>query len=303
MKEQPLFNEAFYVINPSVARAPVVSLISISISTDNTVIWWDHWEDGYDADVAVAMGKTTRVWGDGDATNGCAPNVPVCTHAADVLRAGDSIVIKNSVVVPRNAKTFYYDGGDRIQASFPIAVTRAAYPNSPGSLLAGAVEVLETTFWGLNFEAPVGTDVGASTNTTWAAFEYSQLCLMAKENNTVITLPGNKVVKLDMGQDLFVSVKQSEKIASNLPIQVHLITGDINSQYEMRWYSMIPIEEWKVRARSEHSPLYKRCPCTFSHRRSDFSRIIMHPSATVGPEPRYSYITLGRFAYRFNIPR
>lgn len=247
LDETPLFNNAFYIINPAKARAPVVSMISVSVSTDNTVIWWDQWEDGYDADVAVELGVTTQVWGDGDATNGCPPG-RACTNANDILRAGDSIVIQNSIPLPRDARTRLFDGGDRIQSSFPIAVTRAAYPTQPGSLLAGGVEVLETTFWGLNFEAPVGTDIGTSS-TSFTAFEYSTMFFMAKEDNTIVTLPNKSTVTLKTGQTGFVSVKQGEKLSSNLPIQVHLITGDINSQYEMRWYAMIPSEEWKVRYR------------------------------------------------------
>jgi hypothetical protein len=245
LDETSLFNNALFVINPVKARAPVVSMISISISTDSTIVWWDHWEDGYDADVSVQRGATTQVWGDGDATNGCAPG-RVCTNANDILRAGDSIVIQNSVALPRNARNRFFDGGDRIQASFPIAVTRAAYPAQPGSVLAGGVEVLDTTLWGQKYEAPIGTDIGTN-NTNFAAFEYSTLFFMAKEDNTEVTLPDKSTVMLKMGQTGFVSVNLGEKISSSLPIQVHLITGDINSEYEMRWYAMTPAEEWKVR--------------------------------------------------------
>jgi hypothetical protein len=132
------FIAVFYQINPDMARPPIVSLISVTVSTDKTVIWVDHWEDGYDQDVTLGIAKTTEIWGDGNAANGCAPGVVPCTNAKDTLLAGASIVIQNNVDLPRQASQIRYDGGDRIQSSFPVAVTRGAYCDQPGSLLAGA---------------------------------------------------------------------------------------------------------------------------------------------------------------------
>lgn len=132
------FLKVLFKINSEKARAPLETLLSVTISTDRTVVWVDHWEDGYDVDVAVRTAVTTEIWGDGNAANGCAPNVVDCTNVKDVLMAGNSIVIQNSVDLPRNRATIRYDGGDRIQSSFPVAVTRAGYAREPGTVLAGA---------------------------------------------------------------------------------------------------------------------------------------------------------------------
>ncbi len=167
LPEEDLFQETFKQINGGGAEAPVTSLISFAISTTGTVIWYDHWEDGYEEDVTgQIMSTTTHVWGDGDASNGCAPNVGSCTDAVDKFDAGDSVVIENVVELDpgRNKLNIRFDGGDRIQASFPIAVTRGAYPKNPGSLMAGAVEVFDTNVWGTSFEAPMGRDTQFPTN-------------------------------------------------------------------------------------------------------------------------------------------
>jgi hypothetical protein len=127
---------------------PVVTMLSVTISTDNTVVWYDHWEDGFDVDVAsktTPLAAKTEVWGDGNSANGCAP-IPglACTNANDVLKAGTAIVIQNEVpILPRRKTVFVYDGGDRIQSSFPVAVTRASFPKGPGSVMAGAGKKLE----------------------------------------------------------------------------------------------------------------------------------------------------------------
>jgi hypothetical protein len=118
-------------------------MLSVTISTDKTVVWYDHWEDGFDVDVtstSIPISKTTEIWGDGNAANGCAPHIKNnCTNINDILNAGTSIVVRNDVPLPRNAAAnVMYDGGDKILSSFPVAVTRASFPKSPGSVLAGA---------------------------------------------------------------------------------------------------------------------------------------------------------------------
>jgi hypothetical protein len=128
----------FLSIAKDIAKPPVETMISLSISTDKTVVWVDHWEDGYDLDV-VAGASSTEVWGDGDASNGCAPDVKLCVNNNDYLMAGRSIVIQNTVeILPRNKDHIRYDGGDIIKASLPIAVIRAAFPTVPGSEMAGS---------------------------------------------------------------------------------------------------------------------------------------------------------------------
>jgi hypothetical protein len=248
---KPLPTQTFYVPAPEAQLLPdvikvintganniVVSLISVTISTDKTVIWYDEWEDGYDENVAYGVSRTTKIWGDGNATNGCAPSIANCTNTLDRLMSGDSFVIQNDVPVPRVRTNLLYDGGDRIQASMPINVNRAAYAQNPGSVLAGAIEVLDTMVWGYTFEAPVGVDLGK----TIAAFEHSVFMIMAGYNNTKVFLPDNTTRVLNVGASTTYKVNQGDRIVADKPVQVHLFTGDVNSAYETRWYSMRSIE-------------------------------------------------------------
>lgn len=99
---------------------------------------------------------------------------------------------------------------------------------------------MDTTQWGLTYEAPVGVDLGQG----YEAFELTLLYYMAGENNTIVTLPNGTSKVLQLGETGFVKVKQSDRIVSNKPIQVDLLTGDIWSGYELRWYSMRPIESY-----------------------------------------------------------
>lgn len=220
----------FYQINPKKARPGVTTMLSLAVATDDTVIWYDHWEDGYDANVANKTSVSTEVWGDHDASNGCAPDVTPCTDATDALSAGTTIVVQNTVVLPRDKAQIYYDGCDRIQASYPIALTRGAYPVAPGSLMAGAVEVLEVKSWGYEFEAPLGMDIGKY----FQAFQFSAFFFMAAFDNTKVQLPDGSTITLHQGEASMVRINQRDKLISNKLLQVDLITGDVWSYYELR---------------------------------------------------------------------
>jgi len=244
LPEASLFNDMFRVIqsDPTITKAPVESMMSVSISVDKTVIWYDHWEDGFEADVLVPNSTTTEVWGDGNALNGCAPNNLQCTDQSDFLKAGDSIVVQNKVEVPRDPTLIRYDGGDKLQASYPIAVTRGAFPKSPGSELAGGVEVMDIDEWGRNFEAPMGEDVGKLV--AESAFEFVAMFFMAAYDNTTVTLPNGSRVTLSAGEGSMVRVNRGAKLKSDQIIQVDYIAGDVDSSYELRWFSLLDVAKW-----------------------------------------------------------
>jgi hypothetical protein len=187
------------------------------------------------------------VWGDGVASNGCHPNVDSCTDSNDKFAAGDSVVIQNIVQIGtnnnpvRDPTEVFFDGADRIQSSFPIAVTRAAYPESPGSLMAGGVEVLDTSLWGKSFKAPVGGDTAFETD----GFQYSALYVMAGMDDTKVYIKGSSSpTTLAMGESIHVLVNQGDTVTSDKDVQVDFLTGDQSSTYELRWYSLRSTEDW-----------------------------------------------------------
>lgn len=227
-------------------RGNMISLISVAISTDNTVIWYDHWEDGYETDIkAKTLSKNTQIWGDGNAANGCRPGIVTCTNSSDYLNAGDSFVIENAMAIPRTSTNWFeagikFDGGDKLMANFPVTMTRGSYAEYPGSLLAGGVEVQDTDNWGKVFEAPIGNDVITATD----AFQHVRLFIMSATDGNQIKLPNGMATVLNQGQSVSVDVKQGDKVESSANVQVFLCTGDISSNYEMRWFSLIATDVW-----------------------------------------------------------
>ena len=204
----------------SVADGQIETLISVAIAASDTIIFWDHWEDGYEDDPANPTQLSTEVWGDG--TSLLYP---------ELLR-GQSIILENRVSTDPNRTAIKYDGKDRISATLPIAVTRSAYPETPGSLMAGAVEVFTVQSWGTEFTAPASAGT-SGTN----PFEYATFYVMAGFDETQVTYNGN-TTKLQKGENLVLGpLVRGQKVTSNRHIQVDLIAGDIDSKFELRWYA------------------------------------------------------------------
>ena len=232
----------FETIN-SATTTNIVNVISIAANATNTLIVWDHFEDGYEADIANPTQATTRIWGDNNTTNGIPPGL-----ASDLINAGTVIALRSTVTVPHNPTNIVFDGQDKFTATKAVAVTYAGWPADPGAVLADAIEVTDTTSWGTNYISPVGTNVAASS----AFFEYASLSIMAAESGTVVRVDMNSngvfeaTNTLGAGQawQIATGVVAGSQVTASKPVQVALLTGDVNSQYESRWFNLTPVKDW-----------------------------------------------------------
>ncbi len=225
---------------------PINTYISISVISDGTIIYYDHWEDDFEIDVANPQQATTQIWGDGNPANGAPPQLP-----SDLLQAGTVIVLDNGVDINTLRTVIDFDGGDRVSASNAIAMTRAGWATGSSTLLAGAVEVYDTNSWGATFETPVGENLAYNQ-----LFEYSSLLVMAATDNTTVTVDFNGDGILDgytiinQGESYQINsgtngtINIGTKLAASAPVQVYMITGDVCDTYESRWYTLFPAERW-----------------------------------------------------------
>jgi uncharacterized repeat protein (TIGR01451 family) len=223
----------------------VHTIISVTGAVDGTIVYYDHWEDGYELDQSSPAQATTEIWGDGVLANGAPPGC--LADVCDTFGAGDNAALINDVFAnPRDPLGVLYDGGDRIGATGPVAVTRAGWALDPGTLLAGAVEVYPTDAWGTSYEVPMGEDSALGQN-----FEYTAASIMAAHPGTTVTIDtdGDTVVDqtfvLGAGaSQLVAGLDQSATITATGPIQVDLLTGDVGATYAGRWYALLPIADW-----------------------------------------------------------
>jgi uncharacterized repeat protein (TIGR01451 family) len=220
--------------------------ISMVAGTDGTIVYYDHWEDGYEADSSNPTQLTSRIWGDSNTANGIPPG-----FASDVFNAGDVIRLESLIDVTRNSVTVEYDGRDKVSVSQPVAVTRAMYAAEPGEVFADSIGVYDVSSHGIEYRAPVGegTGVGANTN---EMFSYTALYVTADYDFTRIDIDKDndgafeETVYLDQGEVYFMNggVKAGATVRGSQPFQCSLVTGDIGSNYEMRWFELWPESQW-----------------------------------------------------------
>ena len=169
--------------------------ISIAAVANGTIVYYDQWENGYEGDIANPLNLYsgsntggTQIWGDGIASNGCVPNkngvAIACTNANDLINAGNVIVLDSNIEpTPAGMAIIDFDARDKIGTSKPIAMTRTGWPDTPGTVFAGATEILDTINWGIRYDVPVGQNT-ASNN----VFSYVAASIMAAQNGTVVTI-------------------------------------------------------------------------------------------------------------------
>ena len=224
----------------------VRTVVSMVAGTDGTVIYYDHWEDGYEDVVTSPTQATTQVWGDGNSTNGIPPG-----YTTDVVNAGSIVNLEDTIDVTRSAVLVEYDGKDKISATLPISLARAIYPLDPGEVIAEAGTALERSLWGTNYIAAVGWGAGSALYTN-EVFEYTAFYIMAGYDYTYVEVDKDNdgifetTAYLDEGEVLFVNggVVVGAKARGSRPFQCHLVTGDIYSTYETRWFTQWPVESW-----------------------------------------------------------
>jgi uncharacterized repeat protein (TIGR01451 family)/MYXO-CTERM domain-containing protein len=224
----------------------IVTTISIAVQRDGNIIYYDHWEDGLEADITSPTQPGTQVWGDGNPGNGAPPGIP-----GDVLVARDVIALQSIVAVPRNPVDLFFDGGDKIvSVGGPIAITLAVWPDDPNSgiLFAGAWELYPTSRWDTSYVIPVGENVPRSNG----GFTTVGFNVQAVQDGTSVQLDLDAVggfeqtVVLNHGEQ-FTQVRgviAGARVESSAPVQVHIFTGDPGSTYEARAYTILPCSQW-----------------------------------------------------------
>jgi uncharacterized repeat protein (TIGR01451 family) len=287
--------QVFETIN-SATTTNIRNVISIAPNATNTLIVYDHFEDGYEGNMAFPTQATTRIWGDNNPSNGIPPG-----FATDLIFAGKVILLQSVVTVPHNPATIIYDGQDRFTATKALAVTYSAWPISPGAVLAEAVEVYDTTAWGTNFISPVGTNVVPAAE----FFQYTAFSIMAGENGTVVRVDKNADGIFELSNTLSqgtawlveTGIVAGAQVRTSKPVQTILLTGDINSSYETRWFNLTPVEDWcfcgvmpvtmTVAANPVNVFLYNQYAQSFT---VDVSLVSSTTSFVVGPKSAYRYV-------------
>jgi uncharacterized repeat protein (TIGR01451 family) len=272
---------AFLTLAPALTDNLVRTTIAITVAGNGTLIYYDQWEDGYEADLSNPVQATSQIWGDANLANGAPPGCAAV--ACDVLNAGRVIILQNDVPAnPRNPATILFDGKDKFGSTLLVAVTQTGWPMPTGPLLADATEVFSTNDWGTVYEAPGGEGYSAM-------FEDARFIVMAERSGTIVRVDINRdgiddiVQPLNEGETLVVDgVLVGTRVISNLPVQTTFLTGDIGANYEMRWYSMVPRNRWSSSYIAPVSTTLASNPTTVLLYNPDVTSLSVNVTTTTG---------------------
>lgn len=148
------------------------NLLSIKTSAAGTVIYYDHWEDGFEATAGAKTQATTQVWGDGNLSNGVAPGYP-----SDTLPEGAIITIESTFAYRTGGgdttsnSSIQYDGRDKLYTTSPITLVKVVSdagstttPLMPLQSLKSSV--VDVSKFGNLYVIPFGEDIYNLQNPT-----------------------------------------------------------------------------------------------------------------------------------------
>jgi uncharacterized repeat protein (TIGR01451 family) len=237
----------------------ICSTIGLVATADYQVVYYDHWEDGYEADLLNPTQSSTEIYhlsvGASLSLTSTQTNGPTINQAIPIPRSQSSD--------PSNLR---YDGGDRIITSGgPVALTHVMWPVN-SSWAGGGWEVYSGQVYAetYTYHLPIGEDLyafGGGDNGAYGDFRNVFLELGAFEQDTIVSIDnGDQVVtlSLDQGQTYSsqgyinsssaptISINTSTVIRANRPIQVGLMTGADSppAGFQSRFFMVMPDQHW-----------------------------------------------------------
>jgi uncharacterized repeat protein (TIGR01451 family) len=228
LPSQP-FNGTYSVFNfiepPINAGNGMHYVVGVTASADNTVVYYDHWENGY-----------------GTGTAGADETVYLSKGQVHYFES-------SSIPVPRGT-TIKYDGGDRIFVSGSLLqLVVSTWTEHQGTVFTDAWEVYPIQAWDSTYTIPVGENLaGAPTNYRDFTYVFALVMSAVDSNNITIADPAGPGLSttLNRGQTAIYEVKgQGTTVTGSGKIQVQLMTGRRDtSGWEMRGYTITPRSYW-----------------------------------------------------------
>ncbi|MBN2006622.1 MAG: DUF11 domain-containing protein [Anaerolineae bacterium] len=235
----------------------ICSVVTLVATADGQVVYYDHWEDGYEADLRNPLQTTTEVY-------------PLSSGDILALKsdgASGGATARNSCVPSdsRNPAYIRYDGRDRIFTSGgPVSMAHAMWPHDNTWIADSWENYPSQTYAGTYFYyTPVGKDL---YNVGGAYKDFLQVFLQvaAFEKDTTVSIDngaGQMVnVVLNQGDSYYsegfinsqpapaIAINAGTTIRTSKPVQVGVITGGSpgasTTGFQGRFYTLLPEPQW-----------------------------------------------------------
>ena len=210
------------------------AVISVVANLDDTVVYYDHWENGYGFNPQSASSTSDAVY---------------------FLSQGDVQIFESSQIpVFSRGTAIYWDGMDRIYtAGGPVTVSRMSWPQSVGTRYADACEVYPIKVFKNEWTMPIGENL-AEAPASYDDFTQTYVMVQSTMNGNKVEIndpwtAGTEVsVTLDKGRvTQLLNANAGTFVAASAPVQVQMMVGDNwapNQAWESRWYTAVPDSLW-----------------------------------------------------------
>ncbi len=212
------------------------AVISVVAIADNTIIYYDHWENGYGMDISD----------------------PASTADFSVtLQKGESIVFESNEISTTHtgvndctvvngpageSASACYDGGDRFfTTGGPVTVNRASWNDQTSTYFQMAWEVYPTKALDNDYIVPFGQDISGA----YPDFKRSYVLAMATEDSTSVSLNGGASTTINKGETVSIMNNNTgATVSADKPMYVMSVVGDQDATYESRGFTMVPRSNW-----------------------------------------------------------
>jgi len=215
--------------------------ISITAGADSTTIYYDHWENGYEAD-PIANADLVINLNEGDIS---------ILQSRLIDPAHTNITDCTIVSAPPGAPAgSCFDGRDRFYTvGGAVTVNRVIWNEQTSTYFQVAWEVYPVKALGPDVISPFGEDLATASGTrpAFPDFKRSYLLAMAVEDGSMVSVNGAAAVALNKGQTISIpnNITGASIIEVNgRPLYGLAIVGDQDASYEGRGFTIVPQTYW-----------------------------------------------------------
>jgi uncharacterized repeat protein (TIGR01451 family) len=223
-------------------------VIGLTAYVDNTVVYYDHWENGYGFDKDTFTGADESYSADqGDVMSFISYNVPVTRLAAPNEPIG---ACGASSINPAGTTTNCYDGGDHIYVTGGVAATLTVWPESVGTAYSLSWGLYPTKPYQTTYTIPVGENL-----TGYLDFSNTYVIVQSTTEGNLVTIDDPKTPGLEVSETLgegevteLYHIDSGTLVSAAKPVQTLYIAGRYHGtgdySLELRGFTSIPTNMW-----------------------------------------------------------
>ena len=224
-------------------------VIGLTAYMDNTVVYYDHWENGYGFNPVTFTGADeTYTANHGQVMSFVSYNVPVNRTFGDPI-ASCGASSRN----PSGTTTNCYDGRDHIYVTGGVAASLTIWPEFTGTIYALSWGLYPTKPYQTYYRISVGQNLAAAP-TYYLDFSNTYVIVQSTVDNNLVTIddpetPGVEVsVTLNKGEVTQLhNIWSGTQVSATYPVQAQYIAGQTlagNSCCELRGFTATPTSLW-----------------------------------------------------------